>query len=1350
MVLLLEDEAAIIRVMDQMPEGCRDKLSISLPPSSSVQELYTTVMDGCDYSPDSCTLLVTNDCLEFEVKKDDEQSLKSAGLSLGSSKQNILKIVPREATTPPSIVISLANKGEDTINSGAQCGRRHRRKGQFDKRKPYYYKEFSSCSSWSTGYVGLVNQAMTCYLNSLLQALFMTPEFRNSLYKWEFIGSPEETPKSIPFQLQKLFLSLQTSSRSAVETSKLTRSFGWDASDSWQQHDIQELCRVMFDALEQKFKDTDQADFINNLYQGKLIDYVTCLECKTEKTRIDTFLDIPLPVRPFGSTVAYNSVAEAMHAFIQPEILDGNNQYSCETCNKKCDAHKGLKFSHFPYILTLHLKRFDFDYNAMTRIKLTDRVEFPHILNINGYLCEEAKNLLSKQESTVLEQQSPSPVNDEESSDRSIKGDDTSTTDSASTVEDEGCQAAGTLHGSTSGSNSSGSNIDMQDFDEGIDVRNGTNQDDNISNRCQTEGKGSGPPGPYIYELFAIMIHSGSASGGHYYVYIKDFEKDQWFCFDDQSVTKITHEDISMTYGGGSHRSYYSGAHSSSTNAYMLMYRQIDKKRNQSAMLVDEFPPHIKHLVEKMQKEEEEEQMLRERDKDRLKIKVFSHKPGEKNRSETKLVIDGETTLAEATSIAHKLFALDGIVPVEQCRLVSYDSVSESIDVSFDNQDGEAMISIYESMSSCAQSLYLEIREPDSQFEPYCPGGVTIKVHKVDMSTKEVALPVEVRLNNCGDAEMKKKIARDLKLSPNIKVMVEEYGRGLAELNCNDLMQSSNFNNSKVYVAEIPENFSMSSEAESDFLEKLTAIIEGYSNTITLYCTLPNTDRESLAKLGITPMSVNHTDECRSSKCEAAGDSNAMNKVVSRGTSPQLPPLEGEEEYQGATGCSDQSTSEDSSLTDSDRTIVGDEADYCLAELSSSSNSPPGSDQACISSPEDKKASLWSASKLKKPEKLTTSQQDNGYMTDEELWNGDQYQLKIFPCNPDKHDSQNVVGILADHRLLVRTLVAALARHMGVSSDSVKLFRHLPRSKEWLPHSSLSLKSSLTCLRDEEHLIASLERTLRKGEYRGKVYHLLADDEPVKFLCDWIVSEDMLVGEAKKQILDELRTNQELDIPSDRCRLRGKKWKDPGKIYLDSQSFNELKFIPNWEMFLQELDEPENVTSASQVTVILKRFSITGRSIIDFHEVTIQSSSFSDLKETVSDISGIPPESLQFACPSGSSPFSPVSQYPVTKQRDMKWDSECICNLEDGTVLYYRNKDDDGTSVTFTDSVSSNSNVRMLCRKKRNKDDEVSYDSREVGLSMPRKKVDKYRRDGNALRIVVSPTPSKETSGLSE
>lgn len=157
-------------------------------------------------------------------------------------------------------------------------------------------------------FVGLVNQAMTCYLNSLLQALFMTPEFRNALYRWEFDGSEKDEVTSIPYQLQKLFLNLQTSDRASVETTALTRSFGWDSSEAWQQHDIQELCREMFDALEKKFKDTDQADLINRLYEGTMTDYVKCLECSTEKSREDKFLDIPLTVRPFGSNVAYSSV----------------------------------------------------------------------------------------------------------------------------------------------------------------------------------------------------------------------------------------------------------------------------------------------------------------------------------------------------------------------------------------------------------------------------------------------------------------------------------------------------------------------------------------------------------------------------------------------------------------------------------------------------------------------------------------------------------------------------------------------------------------------------------------------------------------------------------------------------------------------------------------------------------------------------------------------------------------------------------------------------------------------------------------------------------------------------------
>lgn len=43
-----------------------------------------------------------------------------------------------------------------------------------------------------------------------------------------------------------------------------------------------------------------------------------------------------------------------------------------------------------------------------------------------------------------------------------------------------------------------------------------------------------------MFELFSVMVHSGSAAGGHYYAHIKSFSDGQWYSFNDQHVSKVS------------------------------------------------------------------------------------------------------------------------------------------------------------------------------------------------------------------------------------------------------------------------------------------------------------------------------------------------------------------------------------------------------------------------------------------------------------------------------------------------------------------------------------------------------------------------------------------------------------------------------------------------------------------------------------------------------------------------------------------------------------------------------------------------------------------------------------------
>lgn len=120
---------------------------------------------------------------------------------------------------------------------------------------------------------------------------------------------------SIPLALQSLFYKLQYS-ESSVATKELTKSFGWDTYDSFMQHDVQELNRVLCEKLEDKMKvwyllgiyltlwcspglveshcltltqGTVVEGTIQHLFEGHQISYIECLNVDFKSTRKESF-----------------------------------------------------------------------------------------------------------------------------------------------------------------------------------------------------------------------------------------------------------------------------------------------------------------------------------------------------------------------------------------------------------------------------------------------------------------------------------------------------------------------------------------------------------------------------------------------------------------------------------------------------------------------------------------------------------------------------------------------------------------------------------------------------------------------------------------------------------------------------------------------------------------------------------------------------------------------------------------------------------------------------------------------------------------------------------------------------
>jgi ubiquitin carboxyl-terminal hydrolase 7 len=419
---------------------------------------------------------------------------------------------------------------------------------------------YSYDAKHETGMVGLKNQGATCYMNSLLQTLFHTNEFRRGVYLMHREDDPSRggdaagvrggggggggveggaekgsssgaaaggsgsgqagEAKSIPFALQRVFYKLQRD-HSAVGTRELTKSFGWESYESFQQHDVQELLRVLCDNLEEKMKGTPADGLIKRLYAGEQTMYIECVDVPVKSSRDETFLDLQLNVR------GCKDVYESFEKYVEVEMMDGNNKYKVDgnpvaAYNGFHDARKGIRFRSFPSVLTLQLKRFDFDPYKLDMVKINDRYEIPLHLDLDRFVDPEAP--------------------------RSV---------------------------------------------------------------------------PNHYTLYAVLVHSGEGQSGHYYAFIKpdlSREASQWYKFDDDRVSKVdTKTAVDDNFGGDMETTALRYGQRVVTtikraaNAYMLVYmRDADIPTVQRPVLEEDVPSA---LIAKFEEEARREE-ARKKEKD--------------------------------------------------------------------------------------------------------------------------------------------------------------------------------------------------------------------------------------------------------------------------------------------------------------------------------------------------------------------------------------------------------------------------------------------------------------------------------------------------------------------------------------------------------------------------------------------------------------------------------------------------------------------------------------------------------------------------------------------------------------
>ena len=265
----------------------------------------------------------------------------------------------------------------------------------------------SNNSKKQHGYVGLKNLGCICYMNSVMQQMYMVPSFRKGILAADD-GKPPNPHSdysnscdddNLLHQLQRMYTFLSFSEKMDYNPKDFCYSykdFDGNPTNIAVQQDSQEFLNNFCDKIENNLKMTKYKYIISDIFTGSTCSSVVCNECKYMSNRFEDFYNLTLEVKNI------NNLNDSLHKLIIPEIID---DFKCSNCNKNVRISKITSLNKLPNVLIIHLKRFYLDYETCNTTKINTRFEFPTKIDLKQFCVEEiTKNYSIKNDDIYIKE----------------------------------------------------------------------------------------------------------------------------------------------------------------------------------------------------------------------------------------------------------------------------------------------------------------------------------------------------------------------------------------------------------------------------------------------------------------------------------------------------------------------------------------------------------------------------------------------------------------------------------------------------------------------------------------------------------------------------------------------------------------------------------------------------------------------------------------------------------------------------------------------------------------------------------------------------------------------------------